>query len=148
MYASAFATTNQYYQYAIQVNETHTFSPSTLNEAAFAGMRVEGILGTSGLFSIPVVNVTSIGNGFGSGFAAGDFIQHNYHWRDVLTHTIKSHDIRVGYEGLFGDDVEVFNGPYDQPTFQFNGLLQLASDNVYTETGLAYDPIYRAEVTV
>jgi outer membrane receptor for monomeric catechols len=47
----------------------------------------------------------------------------------------------VGYEGLFGDDVEVFNGPYDQPTFQFNGLLQLASDNVYTETSLSYDPI-------
>jgi hypothetical protein len=138
---SAFATTNNYYQYAIQVNETHTFSPSTLNEAAFAAMRVEGISPVAGLFSVPVVNVTSIGNGFGSGFAQGDFIQHNYHWRDVLTHTFKSHDIRVGYEGLFGDDVEVFNGPYDQPTFQFNGLLEMASDNVYTETGLAYDPI-------
>ena len=24
---SAFATTNQYYQYALQVNETHTFNP-------------------------------------------------------------------------------------------------------------------------
>ncbi len=142
---SAFATTNKYYQYAIQVNETHTFNPSTLNEAAFAAMRVEGILGTSGLFSVPLVKVTSVnvggGNAFGAGFAAGDFIQHNYHWRDVLTHTIKSHDIRVGYEGLFGDDVEIFNGPYDQPTFQFNGLLQLASDDVYTETSLSYDPI-------
>jgi Carboxypeptidase regulatory-like domain len=138
---SAFGITNQFYQWAVQVNETHTFSPSTLNEAAFAGMRVEGIDGVSGLFSVPLVNVTSIGNGFGAGFAQGDFIQHNYHWRDVLTHTIKSHDIRVGYEGLFGDDVEIFNGPYDQPTFQFNGLLQLATDNVYTETSLSYDPI-------
>jgi hypothetical protein len=143
---SAFAITNQYYQWAVQVNETHTFSPSTLNEAAFAGMRVEGIDGQSGLFSVPLVKVTGInvdgnGNAFGAGFAQGDFIQHNYHWRDVLTHTIKSHDIRVGYEGLFGDDVEIFNGPYDQPTFQFNGLVQLASDNVYTETSLSYDPI-------
>jgi hypothetical protein len=143
---SAFAITNQYYQWAIQVNETHTFSPNTLNEAAFAGMRVEGIDGQSGLFSVPLVNVTGInvngnGNAFGAGFAQGDFIQHNYHWRDVLTHTIKAHDIRVGYEGLFGDDVEIFNGPYDQPTFQFNGLVQLATDNVYTETSLSYDPI-------
>jgi Carboxypeptidase regulatory-like domain len=138
---SAFAVPNAYHQYAIQINETHTFNPTTLNEAAFAGMRVEGVLGVTGLFSVPVVNVTSIGNGFGAGFAQGDFIQHNYHWRDVLTHTIKEHDIKIGYEGLFADDVEVFNGPYDQPTFQFNGLLQLASDNVYTETSLAYDPI-------
>lgn len=47
----------------------------------------------------------------------------------------------MGYEGLFGDDVEVFNGPYDQPTFAFNSLLDLARDNVYTETGIAYNPV-------
>ncbi len=138
---AAFNTTSNYYQYALQVNETHTFSPTTLNEAAFAVMRVEGIQPATGLFTVPVVNVTSIGAGFGAGFAQGDFIQHNYHWRDVLTHTFKAHDVKVGYEGLFGDDVEVFNGPYDQPTFNFNSLLDLAQDNVYTESGLAYNPL-------
>jgi hypothetical protein len=143
---AAFNTTNNYYQYALQINETHTFSPNTLNEAAFAVMRVEGIQPATGLFTVPVVNVTSIAgpNGasaFGAGFAQGDFIQHNYHWRDVITHTIKSHVIKAGYEGLFGDDVEVFNGPYDQPTFNFNSLLDLTRDNVYTETGLAYNPL-------
>ena len=138
---AAFDTTSTYSQYAIQVNETHTFNASTLNEASFAAMRVEGIQPAKGLFSVPVVNVTGIGSGFGAGFAQGDFIQHNYHWRDVLTHTFKSHVLKFGYEGLFGDDVEVFNGPYDQPTFNFNSLLDLAQDNVYTETGLAYDPL-------
>jgi hypothetical protein len=138
---AAFNTTSNYYQYALQVNETHTFSSKTLNEAAFAVMRVEGIQPATGLFTVPVVNVTSIGSNFGAGFAQGDFIQHNYHWRDVLTHTFKAHDVKVGYEGLFGDDVEVFNGPYDQPTFNFNSLLDLAEDNVYTESGLAYNPL-------
>ncbi len=138
---AAFVTTSNYAQYAIQVNETHTFSPSTLNEASFAGMRVEGLLNAKGLFSVPVVNVTGLGQGFGAGFAQGDFIQHNYHWRDVLTHTFKSHDVRMGYERLFADDVEIFNGPYDQPNFSFNGLLDLARDNVYTEGGLSYDPV-------
>lgn len=138
---AAFDTTSTFSQYAIQVNETHTFSPNTLNEAAFAVMRVEGVQPATGLFSVPVVNVTGIGSGFGAGFAQGDFIQHNYHWRDVLTHVFKSHVFKFGYEGLFGDDVEVFNGPYDQPTFQFNSLLDLAKDNVYTETGLAYNPL-------
>jgi hypothetical protein len=127
-------------QYAFQVNETHTFNASTLNEASFATMRVEGVQPATGLFSVPVVNVTGGGQGFGSGFAQGDFIQHNYHWRDVLTHTFRSHNIKAGYEGLFADDVEIFNGPYDQPTFNFNSLLDLARDNVFTETGIAYNP--------
>jgi hypothetical protein len=138
---AAFKTTNTFSQYAIQGNETHTFSASTLNEASFATMRVEGIQPATGLFSVPVVNVTGGGQGFGSGFAQGDFIQHNYHWRDVLTHTFRSHNVKLGYEGLFADDVEVFNGPYDQPTFSFNSLLDLARDNVFQETGVAYDPI-------
>jgi hypothetical protein len=138
---AAFKATNTFSQYAIQVNETHTFSPNTLNEASFATMRVEGVQPATGLFSVPVVNITGGGQGFGSGFAQGDFIQHNYHWRDVLTHVFHSHNIKGGYEGLFADDVEVFNGPYDQPTFNFNSLLDLARDNVFTETGVAYDPV-------
>lgn len=138
---SAFSTTSNYYQYAIQVNETHTFNPTTINEGSFAAQRVEGIAPATGTFSVPVVNITGVGQGIGAGFAQGDFIQHNYHWRDVLTHTFRSHDIKMGYEGLFGDDVEVFNGPYDQPTFNFNSLLDLARDNVFTETGIAYNPV-------
>jgi hypothetical protein len=136
----AFTATNRFSQYAIQVNETHTFSPNTLNEAAFAGMRVEGVEPATGLFSVPVVNVTG-SQGFGAGFAQGDFIQHNYHWRDVLTHIFRAHDIRMGYEGLFADDVELFAGPYDQPNFAFHSLLDLVSDNVYTESNVAYDPV-------
>jgi hypothetical protein len=137
----AFLETNKYYEWAIQGSETHIFSPNTINEASFAGDRIEGISPATGLFTVPIVNVTGINAGFGSGFAQGDFIQHNYHWRDVFTHIYKSHSIQVGYEGLFGDDVELFAGPYDQPTFQFHNLLDLASDNVYTETGLAFDPL-------
>jgi Carboxypeptidase regulatory-like domain len=138
---AAFLETDNYYQWAAQANETHTFGPNTINEAAFGADRVEGIAPATGLFDVPIVNVTGISSGFGDGFAQGDFIQHNYHWRDVMTHIVKSHDIQAGIEGLFGDDVEIFNGPYDQPTFAFNNLLDLAEDNVYTETGLAYNPL-------
>jgi hypothetical protein len=137
----AFFETDKDYEWAIQGSDTHIFSPNTINEAIFAGDRIEGITPTTGLFTVPIVNVTGIGAGFGDGFAQGDFIQHNYHWRDVFTHIVRSHSIQAGYEGLYGDDIELFAGPYDQPTFQFNNLLDLASDNVYTESGLAYDPL-------
>jgi len=136
-----FVTTNNTYQRALQVNETHTFSPTTLNEAAFGTNRVEGIAPATGLFSVPLVNVTGQSQGFGSGFAAGDFIQHNYHWRDVLTHIQGSHSFKFGYEGWFGDDVENFQGPHAQPTYQYNNLLDLAADRPFNETGVAYDPL-------
>jgi hypothetical protein len=137
----AFVTTNNTYQRAIQVNETHTFSPTTLNEAAFGTNRVEGIAPATGLFSVPVISVTGLGTGFGAGFAAGDFIQHNYHWRNVLTHIQGPHTLKFGYDGWFGDDVEDFQGPHAQPTFNYNNMLDLVADRPFTETGVAYNPL-------
>ncbi len=136
----AFAATNHFILNSWQFNETHTFSPTTVNEANFGYMRDEGIQPQTGLFSVPLINVTG-SLGFGNGFAAGDFIQHNYHWRDVLTHIRGSHSFKFGYEGWFGDDVEQFQGPHAQPTFNFNNLLDLVQDNPLTETAVAYNPI-------
>ncbi|MGH9350902.1 MAG: carboxypeptidase regulatory-like domain-containing protein [Terriglobia bacterium] len=135
-----FITTNNTYQRALQINETHTFSPTTLNEAIFGVNRVEGLTPNTGLFKIPVINVVGMA-GFGSGFAHGDFIQHNYHWRDVLTNIRGAHTLRFGYEGWFGDDVEDFQGPHAQPTFQFNNLLELVQDNPLYEAGVSYNPL-------
>ncbi len=137
----AFAATNHFILNAWQFSETHTFTPTTVNEANFGYMRDEGIQPQTGLFSVPLINVTGMGTGFGNGFALGDFIQHNYHWRDVLTHIRGSHTLKFGYEGWFGDDVENFQGPHAQPTFNFNNLLDLVQDKPFTETGVAYNPI-------
>jgi hypothetical protein len=138
---SAFAETSNYYQYAWQANEAHTFSPRTLNEVIVGGMRVEGIQPKTGDFKVPVITVTGMGTGFGDGFALGDFIQHNYHWRDVLTHIQGAHTLKAGYEGWMGDDVEKFQGPYDLPSFTFDNLLQLAQDDPSYESGVAYNPL-------
>jgi hypothetical protein len=137
----AFAATNHTILNAYQFSETHTFSPTLVNEANFGYMRDEGITPQTGLFSVPLINVTGQGTGFGNGFALGDFIQHNYHWRDVLSNIRGSHSLKFGYEGWFGDDVENFQGPHAQPTFNFNNLLDLVEDNPFTETGVAYNPI-------
>jgi Carboxypeptidase regulatory-like domain len=135
-----FSTTNNYWQRALQVDWTHTFSPTTLNEAIFAQNRIEGKLGETGDFTIPGIGVTGQSLGYGVGFAQGDFIQHNYHWRDVLTHVQGAHAIKIGYEGLYGDDVEPFQGPWSHPSFSFNNLLSLAKDMPLTESGVMYNP--------
>jgi hypothetical protein len=140
-----FSAANNNWEYAFQFNYTHTFSPSTLNEAIFGSSRVEGDLGSGAKdYTVPSVNVTGInvdsGQAFGVGFAQGDFIQHNYHWRDVLSHIQGSHSLKFGYEGWFGDDVEPFQGPYSQPTFQFDNLLTLVQDQPFSENHVMYDP--------
>ncbi len=136
-----FSTTNHTTQQAFQINYTHIFSPSTLNETIFAQNRIEGVQGETGDFTIPSISVTGLSVGYGVGFAQGDFIQHNYHWRDVLTHVRGAHVLKFGYEGWFGDDVEPFQGPWSQPKFSFDNLLTLAQDAPLTEGGVMYDPI-------
>ena len=137
----AFSTTNNYYTFSLQGNETHTFSPSLLNEGFFGYNRIEGFAPSGGLFTVPSVSVTGLGVGFGDGFALGDYIQHSYHWRDVLTKIHGAHTFKAGYEGWHGDDIALFAGAYSQPSFQFTNMIDLINDNPYSESSLAYDPV-------
>jgi hypothetical protein len=135
-----FSSLNPTWQIAGQTTWAHTFSPTLLNELSAGMNRVEGNLAT-GAKDYTVPNITAgISQQLGAGFAQGDFIQHNYHWRDVLTHVRGAHTLKFGYEGWFGDDVENFQGPWATPAFNFNNILALAQDDPNTEGGVFYDP--------
>ena len=139
--ASAFSALNNTWQVAGQIAWTHSFSPTTINEATAGQSRVEGVLGSGAkVYTVPDISVNG-GIGYGAGFAQGDFIQHNYHWRDVLTHVRGTHTLKFGYEGWYGDDVEPFQGPWSTPKFSFNNLLELAQDNPVNENGVMYNPV-------
>lgn len=135
----AFATTSSDYGASLQVNETHTFSPTLLNEAYFGYNRIEGFANKTGTFTVPIVNVSQLGVGFGDGFAQGDFIQHSYHWRDVLTKIHGGHSFKFGYEGWHGDDLALFAGAYGIPNLFYNNMIDLINDNPYSESGLSYN---------
>jgi hypothetical protein len=140
-----FSALNNTWQIAGQASWTHTFSPTMLNDFTIGMSRVEGVLGSGAKdYTVPSISVNGInadsGQAFGVGFAQGDFIQHNYHWRDVLTHVKGAHTLKFGYEGWYGDDVEPFQGPWSQPKFSFNNLLTLAQDAPTNENGIMYNP--------
>lgn len=140
-----FSALNNTWQVAGQATWTHTFSPTTLNDFTAGQSRVEGVLGSGAKdYTVPSISVNGInvdsGQAFGVGFAQGDFIQHNYHWRDVLTHVRGAHSLKIGYEGWYGDDVEPFQGPWSQPKFSFSNLLTLAQDAPTNENGIYYNP--------
>ena len=140
-----FSALNNTWQVAGQAAWTHTFSMNTLNEATAGQSRVEGVLGSGAKdYTVPSISVNGVnadgGQAYGVGFAQGDFIQHNWHWRDVLTHVRGTHTLKFGYEGWYGDDVEPFQGPWSQPKFSFDNLLQLAQDAPRNENGIMYNP--------
>jgi Carboxypeptidase regulatory-like domain len=140
-----FSALNNTWQVAGQASWTHTFSANTLNDFTAGMSRVEGVLGSGAKdYTVPSISVNGInvdsGQAYGVGFAQGDFIQHNYHWRDVLTHVQGTHTLKFGYEGWYGDDVEPFQGPWSQPKFAFDNLLQLANDDPNNENGVYYNP--------
>jgi hypothetical protein len=137
----AFATTSYDSNLSIQGNYTHDFSAKTLNEAIVGYVFIQGTGPATGLFSVPVVNVTGLGVGFGDGFADGNFVENNYHWRDILSHIHGSHSLKAGYEGWFGTDIANFAGAWGQPNFQFTDMISLINNQPYTESSLAYDPV-------
>src|ERR1700723_259022 len=123
------AANNQNWEYALQANWTHTCNPNTLNEALFGVSRVEGTLGSGAqVYTVPNIDVGGVNVGFGAGFAQGDFIQKNYHWRDVMTRVQGAHTLKFGVEGWYGEDVEPFQGPYSTPSFAFTDLTTLIQD--------------------
>ena len=82
-----------------------------------------------------------MGRTWGDGFADGDYIQHSYHWRDVLTHIVGRHSFKAGFEAWRSNDIALFAGAYDQPTFQFNNMIDLIANNPYSESGISYNPV-------
>jgi hypothetical protein len=136
-----FTTSSNLYTFSLQGNETHTFSDHLLNEA-FAGYnRIEGYTPNKGLFTVPVVNVTNLGVGWGDANPYEDYIQHGFHWRDVVTYIRSSHDFRIGYEGWHGNDLAYFAGRYSQPIFTYTSIINLINDNPFTETNIAFNPV-------
>jgi hypothetical protein len=137
----AFTTTSNYYTFNLQANETHTFSSNMLNEAIFGYSRIEGISSKTGLFTVPIVGVNNLGNGWGDGFAQGDYIQHSYHWRDVLTRIVGSHSIKAGFEAWRGDDDVYFQGPDGIPNLYYTNMINFINDDIYSENGLSYNVV-------
>lgn len=125
---------------SIQANETHTFSPNTLNEVAFGFLRMEGLINPTGPFHVPIITVTGgWGTQLGVSKADEDYVQHHYVWRDSFMHVFRGHSLSFGYEGFHGDNLTFFGPWYSQPAFNFQSIPAFLQDQVYTETGVSYN---------
>jgi Carboxypeptidase regulatory-like domain len=136
----SFSSLNSTTSWATEASWTHTFSSALLNEATFNGDRVFGWSTKSAPFSVPTIAVQGVGLNVDPGWS-GLYAQHNYNWRDVVSWVKGNHSLRIGAGFFRDDDTADFRNAQGRPNFGFNSLLDLVTDNPYSEGGVAYDPL-------
>jgi hypothetical protein len=129
---------------------THTFSPNLLNDAAFGVTRISG-LGVCNNCQVPPINIaaSTAFTGFGTGFAPAEFLQNDFHWRDVLSYNHGKHAWKAGLEIFRDQENDLFSGPQLRPSYNFinnnsltgsgNALFDFANDVPFTEGNINFD---------
>jgi carboxypeptidase family protein len=138
-----YVTSNKNFTDAIQANWNRTISPNLVNEAGFGWLRVEGNSGQDPNLpmNVPNINIGFQNTGLSPTWGPGTFIQNNYNWKNVLTWLKGSHLMKFGFQAWYGDDDARFSPVRSRPTFDFNNLLELVTDNPREQRDVAYDPL-------
>ncbi len=131
---------------------THIFSPRLLNQMGASMIRPFGASQPAASMAIPLINVTGL-TGFAN-WGPGNFTQTTIGWRDVLTATVKTHNIKVGFQQDNIREADAQSGAFDRPTYNFNSLLDFVQDkaltasstpvSLITRQSAPYDRRYRA----
>jgi hypothetical protein len=134
------------------VDWTHTFSPTIVNDAAMGVTRISG-LGTCAQCQVPPINLAINGfANFGDGFAPAEFIQNDYQWRDVLSVNRGKHAMKFGFDIFRDQENDLFDGPTQRPGYNFdvnslptspvfglNPIFDFALDQPLTEPNINYN---------
>jgi Carboxypeptidase regulatory-like domain/TonB dependent receptor len=132
------------------IDWTHTFSPNLLNDAAFGITRISG-LGVCNNCQVPPINIAAMpGSGFGTGFAPAEFLQNDFHWRDVVSYNHGKHAWKAGLEIFRDQENDLFSGPQLRPSYNFinnsptgavNSLFDFANDTPDNEGNINFNLI-------
>ena len=135
-----FAGTTNY----ANLNWTHTFSPTMINEAAMGVTRISGF-GSCQNCQVPSMFNTGLATfGTGSGFAPAKFIQNDFEWRDVLSFNHGRHAWKAGADIFRDQENDLFSGPTQRPGYVFfdtsvPGIFNFANDQPQLETPINFD---------
>ena len=108
------------------VNHTHIFSATKLNELRGGMMRLVGAPDTPSHLEIPGITVTEIA-GFGTASYPRGWWQTNWHFKDIFTWSSSAHTWKMGGElrRMYGSAVNTTNYV---PAYTFFSLLNFAND--------------------
>src|SRR5262249_7385259 len=126
-----YPTTNQFGR----LSWTHTFTPSLLNEAAFAVVRAGGWYppASGAAANLPNAGVSGVSTSFNqAGYYR--FLHNNYIMHDGLTWIHVSHQLKVGADVARQQGYAVQSN-LARPTFQFSDILDFAQDMPFSQAG-------------
>ena len=109
------------------INYTHTFDSSKLNEFRAGVMQLIGRPEIRKRLDIPGVNITSL-SGFGGGQYPSGWWQTNYHYKDIFSWVRSTHTFKIGGE-LRHMRGSAQNTANYIPTYSFNSILDFADDD-------------------
>jgi hypothetical protein len=125
--------------YFYNLNYTHTFSPTVLNEFGFSLDRNAGD-DKCDPCEIPGISMPGMA-GFGQGWGPGVFVMNIYQWRDVVTFNRGSHNLKTGITLGHNEDYDDFGRIQTRPQFSFFSVFDFAMDNPYFEGNIGIDPL-------
>jgi hypothetical protein len=108
------------------LNYTHTFSPSMMNEFRVGVTQLVGRPEVRKHLEVPGVNITGA-TGFSGALYPSGWWQTNYHYKDVFTWVHGSHNIKIGGEIRHARG-SAQNTSNFIPTYSFASLLDFADD--------------------
>ncbi len=108
------------------INYTHTFDASKLNEFRAGVMQLVGRPEIRKRLDIPGVTITSL-SGFGGGQYPSGWWQTNYHYKDIFSWVRSTHTLKLGGE-LRDMRGSAQNTTNFIPTYTFNNLLDFGDD--------------------
>lgn len=130
--------------YNAHLNETHTFSPSLLNDARYSFVRLWGSLPCAQC-AVPLV--PNVGNGV-TGIGGGGpiiYIQNNFQVHDDMMWNHGSHAVKFGFDWLRTESNYFPNYSYTRPSFTFANVFSFAADTPVEETGFTFNPVTGAQ---
>src|SRR4029077_1413605 len=119
------------------LNFTHVFSPTLVNEAAM-GFTLDYGASPVAHPSVPAINVTGM-SGFGAGWGPAGFVQNDFHWRDMVSYNRGSQSFKFGFDIYRDQDNAPFTGPLYRPTFNFQNAFDFAIDKPFQERGINFN---------
>ncbi|MGH9159449.1 MAG: TonB-dependent receptor domain-containing protein, partial [Vicinamibacteraceae bacterium] len=108
------------------VNHTHTFSATKLNEFRAGFMRLVGKPDTPLHLEIPGITITG-STGFGQSGYPNGWWQTNFHFKDIFTWVRSAHTLKMGGElrRMYGS---ASNTTFYIPGYEFSSILNFAND--------------------
>jgi hypothetical protein len=129
----------------VNANYTKILSPRLLNEASFSWVRPWGEL-TNPYPEVPGITVGGL-TGYQQGFGPNEFVENSFEWRDVVTWTRGSHNLKIGggYTREHADNDS--SRTYNRPTYDFNNVFDFAADTPRAHAQVGMDPLTAGPVT-